>query len=48
MINQWKIAENGGVGKSVPEKCKTPQSFTLKSKIYNKYITTDWKNVTQI
>ena len=30
MINQWKIAENGGVGKSVPEKCKTPQSFTLK------------------
>ena len=31
MINQWKIAENGGVGKSVPEKCKTPLTFTLKS-----------------
>ena len=24
MINQWKIPEKGGVGKSVPEKCKSP------------------------
>ena len=29
MINQWKIPEKGGVGKSVPEKCKSPLSFTL-------------------
>ena len=30
MINQWKIPEKGGVGKSVPEKCKSPLTFTLK------------------
>ena len=37
MINQWKIAENGGVGKSVPEKCKTPLTFTLKGSHQSPY-----------
>ncbi len=34
MINQWKIPEKGGVGKSVPEKCKSPLSFTLKDVLF--------------
>ena len=29
MINQWNKPEKGGVRKSVPEKCKSSQTFTL-------------------